>query len=236
LTSDDLRRIALEHAVSTLREQAPTLELRRRSEYASNPASAPELSGKAVDELVRLALIELSSGDAAAAAEWVTVARARARNRNSAFVANVLLAEARRQLAGSDAAAQERALTELFASMPLVRFQAATVVYQLFQRTAQLDARLGTIRRGDGLGRSSNGCGAALGGRRARSISRGDRSGEGAVRSSTATRSVCLFDGGPQRCSSSASGARRGLGHRNEPRALSLAALHERARGAKQPG
>jgi subtilisin family serine protease len=147
LSADDLRRIVRDNAVAKLHELAPELAVSRITEYAQNPSLAPELSGKAVDEVIHLAQVELSSGNARDAAAWVTVARARARNRNSAFVANVIFAEARRQLAGADNAAQERALHELFMAMPMVRFQAATVTYQLFQRTEQLDARLGTIRR-----------------------------------------------------------------------------------------
>ncbi len=147
LTAEDLRRIVREHAVTKLREHASGLDVARRSEYAQTPTSAPELSGKAVDEVIHLAQVELAGGDPRAAAEWVTIARARARNRNSAYIANVILAEARRQLAGDDVAAQERALFELFSAMPVLRFQSATVTYQLFQRREQLDARLGTIRR-----------------------------------------------------------------------------------------
>ncbi|MBL8685430.1 MAG: S8 family serine peptidase [Myxococcales bacterium] len=147
LSMDDLRRMVREHAVSKLREHAPTLDVAQLAAYTANPSSAPELSGKAVDEVIHLALVALTAGNAREAADWVALARARARNRNSAFVANVIFAEAKRQLAGEDNAAQERALTELFVAMPLVRFQAATVAYQLYQRREQLDARLGTIRR-----------------------------------------------------------------------------------------
>ncbi|MFO0561557.1 MAG: S8 family serine peptidase [Polyangiales bacterium] len=147
LSADDLRRIVRDYAISKLHEVAPELQVSRLAEYAQNPSAAPELSGKAVDEIIHLAQVELSAGNAQEAAQWITVARARARNRNSAFVANVIFAEAKRQLAGADNAAQERALFELFTAMPQVRFQAATVTYQLFQRTEQLDARLGTIRR-----------------------------------------------------------------------------------------
>lgn len=147
LSADDLRRIVRDYAIAKLHEHAPELQVSRLNDYAQNPSAAPELSGKAVDEIIHLAQVELSAGNAQNAANWVTVARARARNRNSAFVANVIYAEAKRQLAGADNGAQERALLELFTAMPQVRFQAATVTYQLFQRTEQLDARLGTIRR-----------------------------------------------------------------------------------------
>ncbi len=147
LSMDDLRRMVREHAVSELRTHAPALDVAQLAAYTTNPASAPELSGKAVDEVIHLAIVELTAGNPRAAADWVSLARARARNRNSAFVANVIFSESKRLLAGPENAAQERALTELFAAMPLVRFQGATVAYQLYQRREQLDARLGTIRR-----------------------------------------------------------------------------------------
>jgi hypothetical protein len=147
LTDDDLRRMLREHAVSKLHEYAPALDVARLAEYAGNPQLAPELSGKAVDELIHLAQVELTGGRPEQAAQWIQLARARARNRNSAFVANTILAEAMRLRAGSDEALQERAIKDLFVAMPMVRFQAATVPYQLYQTRSQLDARLGTIHR-----------------------------------------------------------------------------------------
>jgi hypothetical protein len=99
LSAEDLRRIVRDHAISTLHEVAPELQISRLAEYAQNPSAAPELSGKAVEQIVHLAQVELSAGNAQDAERWITVARARARNRNSAFVANVLFAEAKRQLA-----------------------------------------------------------------------------------------------------------------------------------------
>ncbi len=147
LTDNDLRRILREHAVAKLHEYAPTLDVTRLADYAANPQSAPELSGKAVDELIHLAQVELTGGRPEQAAQWIQLARARARNRNSAFVANTILAEATRLRAGSDEALQERAIKDLFLTMPMVRFQSATVPYQLYQNRAQLDARLGTIHR-----------------------------------------------------------------------------------------
>lgn len=147
LSDDDLRRILREHAVSKLHEYAPALDATHLSDYVANPASAPELSGKAVDEIIHLAQVELTGGHPEQAAQWIQLARARARNRNSAFVANTIFAEAQRLRAGSDEAVQERTLKELFLAMPQVRFLAATVPYQLYQTRAQLDARLGTIHR-----------------------------------------------------------------------------------------
>lgn len=147
INGDELRRIVRDNAIAKLHEYHPELLISRLEEYARNPASTPELSGKAIDEILHLAQVDLASGHAQDAVHWITVARARARNRNSAFVGTVMLAEAKRQLAGNDNAAQERAIVEVFNALPMVRFQAATVTYQLFQRSEQLDARLGTIRR-----------------------------------------------------------------------------------------
>ncbi|MDP3277032.1 MAG: S8 family serine peptidase [Deltaproteobacteria bacterium] len=146
-TQDSLRRLVREHAHRKLAEHAPQLNLARLADYAQDAQSAPELSGKAVDELMNLALVALTENEPRQALALVSLCRARARNRNSAFVGNLLFAEATRVLAGDDPAAQTQALLALFSAMPMVRFQGATVAYQLFQRVEQLDARLGNVRR-----------------------------------------------------------------------------------------
>jgi hypothetical protein len=147
LSAADLQRIVTEGAQARLAEAAPDFDLGRLGEYAQNPASAPELSGRAVERLLDLAVVELAADRPERAAQLIRVSRARARNRNSAFIANTLLAEAVRRQAGGDEAAQQAAIEATFRELPPVRFNAATVFYQLYQRPQQLEARLGVVQR-----------------------------------------------------------------------------------------
>lgn len=147
LAAADLQRIVTEGATARLHESVPTFDLAQLAAYAANPASAPELPGRAVERLLDLAAVELSAGRLDNVQHIVRVVRARARNRNSAFVGNTLFAEARRRAAGVDPAAQERVITETFRELPMMRFNSATVFYQLYQRPEQLTARLGLVHR-----------------------------------------------------------------------------------------
>lgn len=147
LSADDLRRLITDHTRARLAELAPAFDLAHLADYARAPAAAPELPGRAVERLLDLAAAELSAGRAEAAEQIIRVVRARARNRNAAYIGNTLLAEARRQRAGEDAAAQQRAIEETFRELPPERFNAATVFYQLYQRREQLDARLGLVHQ-----------------------------------------------------------------------------------------
>jgi hypothetical protein len=143
----DLQRIVREGALARLAQVAPQFDYARLADYAQNPASAPELPGRAVERLLDLAVVELAANNPANAERIIRVVRARARNRNSAYIGNTILAEAKRRQAGDDPAAQQRAIEESFRELPPVRFNAATVFYQLFQRPQQLAARLGVVQR-----------------------------------------------------------------------------------------
>lgn len=146
-TPEALATVVTTQARARLAELAPAFQWEQLAAYASNPASAPELSGRAVERLLDLATVELALGRPEAAVQAITVVRARARNRNSAYVGNLLLTEARRRLAGADAAAQRAALERTFGELPTTRFNAATVFYQLMQRPEQLRARVGNVQR-----------------------------------------------------------------------------------------
>ena len=147
LSQRDLERIVSEGARAQLSELAPQFDMANLAEYAANPTAAPELSGHAVERLLDLATVELAANRGENAERIVRLVRARARNRNSAYVGNTYIAEARRRAAGSDGEAQQHAIEAIFRELPPERFNAATVFYQIFQRPQQLEARLERVHQ-----------------------------------------------------------------------------------------
>ena len=110
--------------------------------YVAHPETCPELSGKRTDRLLDLAVVALANNALDEAAGLVHLVRTRARNRNMAFAGTTLLSEIARRRAGDDGAAQQRAIEGVLRELPRARFGAATVVFQVFQTQAQLDARV----------------------------------------------------------------------------------------------
>jgi subtilisin family serine protease len=118
--------------------------------WLADPAAAPELPGRAVERLLDIAVASLARGQAERAERLVRLVRARARNRNSAFAATTLLAETRRRAvasAGGDASAQRQAVEATLRELPRARFGSATVIFQLFQTEAQVDAQVAAARQ-----------------------------------------------------------------------------------------
>ncbi|MFO0604560.1 MAG: S8 family serine peptidase [Polyangiales bacterium] len=145
LSRDDLCRVVTEGAHARIREAQPDFELARLDAYLADPASAPEIAGRTADQLYDLAIVALVKGRAADAERTVRLIRARARNRNLAFMGTTMLAEVARRGAGDDEAAQGRAIDAVFGELPRPRFGSATVVFQLFQTQEQLTARVRQI-------------------------------------------------------------------------------------------
>jgi hypothetical protein len=141
-TRDDLCRVVTEGARARVREGQPDFDLAHLAAYVADPASAPEIAGRTADQLYDLAIAAAAQGRNEEAAGIVRLVRARARNRNLAFMGTTLLSELARRGAGDDAAAQAQALEGVFAQLPRARFGAATVVFQLFQTQEQLAARV----------------------------------------------------------------------------------------------
>lgn len=137
-----------EALVSLVRESAariqqiePELDLAQLPAWTSDPASAPELGDRVCEQLTNLAIAEAAAGEAERAAGLVRLVRAKARNRNNAYVGTTVLAELARRGA-SDADAQQAAVRAVFEELPRNRFGSATVVFQLFQNPGQIDARI----------------------------------------------------------------------------------------------
>lgn len=145
LDRDGLAQVVIEGASARLREVQPDLDLARLPELVAHPDTAPALSGRACDQLTDLAVVALAQGRLDEAAGLVRLVRAKARNRNLAFVGSTLLSEVARRQAGADEAAQERAIEGVLAELPRARFGGATVVFQLIQTRAQVDARLAQV-------------------------------------------------------------------------------------------
>lgn len=146
ITSEQLAALVDERARARIREVQPDFDVAQLDAYRATPASAPELSGRTVERLFDLAMVEMVRGRLEQAEQTVLLVRARAKNRNSAFAGNTVLAEVRRRRAGDDRAAQQRAVEATFRELPRPRFGSATVVFQLYQQQEQLTAELEQLR------------------------------------------------------------------------------------------
>ena len=128
-------------------EGGPGFDGVQRGGEAAHPEQSPELSGRRCDRLLDLAVVALANGALDEAESLVRLVRARARNRNMVFAGTTVLAEIARRRAGEDPAAQQRAIEGVLRELPKPRFGAATVVFQMYQTQAQLDARAEQTRQ-----------------------------------------------------------------------------------------
>lgn len=134
-------RFVREGAEQRLKELAPEINLAALAGYAADPSQAPELSGRASEQVLNLALAQLAEGELDRAEGLVRFVRARAKNRNSAFAGTTLLSIIARKRA-QDAAAGEAAVSAVLRELPRARLGSSTVVFQLFQEKKQLTARV----------------------------------------------------------------------------------------------
>ncbi len=135
-------------ARARLQEVAPDLDPERFGEYGAKPAGAPELSGRAAEQVLNLAVVKLSRGELDAAEGLVRWVRARARNRNSAFTGTTLLCVIAKRRAGDDRQVQVEAIKPVLKELPRARLGSATVVFQVFQEQKQLEARVEQLKQG----------------------------------------------------------------------------------------
>lgn len=142
-----LSRIITEGATRQVRAAQPDFDLARLDAHLADIEHAPTLAGRTCDQLLDLAIVAMASGNDARAGQIVQYVRAKARNRNLAYVGTTLLAELARRGAGPDETAQQRAVEEVFRALPRARFGSSTVVFQIFQTQQQLDARVANTRQ-----------------------------------------------------------------------------------------
>ncbi|MCA9626062.1 MAG: S8 family serine peptidase [Myxococcales bacterium] len=135
-------------ATARLAEVAPELRVDRFGEHAAKPESGPELSGRASEQVLNLAVVKLARGELDAAEGLVRWVRARARNRNSAFTGTTLLCVIAKRRAGDDRQVQVEAIKPVLEELPRSRLGSATVVFQVFQDQKQLDARVEQLKQG----------------------------------------------------------------------------------------
>jgi hypothetical protein len=145
LTRDDLCRIVTEGTAVRIREAQPDFDVAQLAQYIATPANAPEIAGRTADQLTDLAVVAMVQGRNDDAEGIIRLVRLRARNRNLAFVGTTMLSEIGRRKAGDSAEAQGAAMDAVFRALPRARFGASTVVFQLFQAQAQLEARVAQI-------------------------------------------------------------------------------------------
>jgi hypothetical protein len=141
---DDAALIALvrAQAVARIREADPALAIDDRAAWLASPDSAPALGDRVCEQLLNLAIADLAAGDVDAAAGTVRLVRAHARNRNNAYVGTTLLSVMARRAAGDDEAAQRAAIAGVMRELPRARFGASTVLFQIYQEPAQIQAAL----------------------------------------------------------------------------------------------
>lgn len=142
-----LSRIVTEGAIARIREADPSLDVTQLPAWRQNPASAPELGGRVVDRLLDLAIVDVANNRLEEARSTVELVRARARNRNSAWSGNTLLCVVARMGADSSPVeAQHAAVAAVFRRLPANRLGSASVVYQMYQAEAQVQAQLDDLR------------------------------------------------------------------------------------------
>lgn len=142
VTKADLERLVAEGAAARIREVQPDLDLAKLAEYRATPASCPEISGRTAEKLLDLAVVDLAENRLDDAEKTIRLIRARARNRNMAFTGTTMLSEVARRRAGADTAAQQTAIAAVLRELPRSRFGSATVVFQIFQTSEQVQAQL----------------------------------------------------------------------------------------------
>lgn len=146
LSGAALRTYVRDGAMARLAEVQPSATADALSRWLENPDDAPALKGRAVERLFDLGAVALAAGDLDRAEKIVRLVRARAKNRNSAYAGNTILAEiARRRRSGE--AARRGAIVAVFQELPRTRFGSATVIFQIFQAPEQLQANLGQIHQ-----------------------------------------------------------------------------------------
>ena len=136
-------------SIGRLREVDPELAIDGFPRWRADPATAPALGDRVSEQLLNLAIADLAAGDLEAARGTILLIRAKARNRNWAFIGTTLLATIARRTAaaGGDPAAQQAAVATVFRELPRPRFPASTVAFQLYQERSQIDAALEQTRQ-----------------------------------------------------------------------------------------
>ncbi len=146
LSGAALRTYVRDGAMARLAEIQPEVTAEALDRWLESPDDAPPLKGRTVERLFDLGAVALAAGDLDRAEKIVRLVRARAKNRNSAFAGNTILAEiARRRRSGDDA--RRGAIVAVFQELPRTRFGSATVIFQIFQAPEQLAANLGQIHQ-----------------------------------------------------------------------------------------
>ncbi len=147
LSGAALRDYVREGATARLAQVQPEVTAEALNRWLDAPDEAPALKGKTVERLFDLGAVALASGELDRAEKIVRLVRAKAKNRNSAYAGNTILAEIARQRAGANETAQKAAVVAVFQELPRTRFGSSTVIFQIFQAPEQLQANLGQIHQ-----------------------------------------------------------------------------------------
>jgi hypothetical protein len=141
---DDAHLVALvrEQSVARIHEAEPSLAIDERAQWIAAPDAAPALGDRVCEQMLHLAIADLAAGELDSAAATVRLVRARARNRNNAYVGTTLLSVIARMNSHGGEETEEAAVMTVLRELPRARFGASTVVFQIYQDRAQIDAAL----------------------------------------------------------------------------------------------
>jgi hypothetical protein len=156
LSKADLIKVVRDNATTKLREAAPDFDLDKLTQYRKTPAKGPLLGGRACERLIDLAFLDVLEERYDDAEGTIRFVRARAKNRNLAFVGAGLLIEAkvRKAMAATpppgkpvDVAAVVKSIaTPILKELPRARLGASTIAYRFIQEQKQLDAMLAVAK------------------------------------------------------------------------------------------
>ena len=130
-TPETLQKYVTDAAVSQAKEEAPEVDFAKLAEWRKAPETAPDLSGHAVDVLMYTVTADIAAGRLDDAEATVRLARAKAKNRNSAFVGTTSLAVIASKRAAADDAARKANVAAVFRELPQARLGGASVVFQM---------------------------------------------------------------------------------------------------------
>lgn len=147
LDAAGLRSYVAERARARIAEVAPDLDLAALPAWLDDHDQAPALSGRVVERMFDLVIVDIAAGELERAERTVRLIREKAANRNEAFAGNTFLSIIARRRAGDDAQAQQDAVAAILRELPRSRFGSATVVFQVFQNAEQLSARAARTRQ-----------------------------------------------------------------------------------------
>lgn len=144
MTGEALRDYVEAGALAGLSEVQEGANAASLDAWLAAPDSAPAIGGRASERLSELAAVAVAKGDLDRGEGIIRLVRAKAANRNQAFMGNTLLSEIARRRNEAD---PREGIAGVFRELPRTRLGSSTVIFQIFQGQEQLDAQLAQIQQ-----------------------------------------------------------------------------------------